>query len=63
MKIVCAQCNVTLGEREPFDEDSISHGICLRCKDKILKKLIENKVEEKAAENKKGKENDYEKRS
>lgn len=47
MKIVCAQCNITLGEREPFDEDSISHAVCLKCKDKVLKKLVENKTEEK----------------
>ncbi len=47
MKIVCAQCTAILGEREPFDEDSISHAVCLKCKDKVLKKLTENKIEER----------------
>ena len=47
MKIVCAWCNTVLGEKEPFVEDSISHSICLRCKDKVLKKLIEDKIEGK----------------
>ena len=48
MKIICAWCNTVLGEKEPFDEDSTSHSICLKCKDKVLKKLIEDKIEEKA---------------
>ena len=31
MNIVCAWCNTQMGEREPLDDKSETHGICKPC--------------------------------
>ena len=33
MKVICSYCNKNMGEKEPFDDDSASHGICKECLD------------------------------
>lgn len=33
MKVICSYCRKEMGEKEPFDEDFISHGMCLECFD------------------------------
>ena len=45
MNIICASCKDKLGEKEPFDEDSAFYAVCLKCKDKVLKKALESKTE------------------
>ena len=35
MKIVCAWCGKKLGEKEPYDDKSVTHGICQKCKAKM----------------------------
>jgi len=35
MKIICAWCKKSLGEKEPIDDKRISHGICDDCKKDI----------------------------
>lgn len=36
MVIICAWCKKTLGEKEPFDNPSTTHGICTECYKKVL---------------------------
>ncbi len=48
MKIVCAWCpdgspTKDMGESEPLDDDSVSHGICASCLEKQNAKLDELK--------------------
>lgn len=31
MKRICSWCKLDMGEAEPFDDPSITHGICLEC--------------------------------
>ena len=31
MKIICAWCGKHLGEKPPYDDDSVTHGICAEC--------------------------------
>lgn len=38
MKIVCAWCKSNMGEKEPKEDDSITHSICPACRKKLLKK-------------------------
>jgi PAS domain-containing protein len=33
MKIICSFCRADLGEKEPFDVDSVTHGMCDACAD------------------------------
>ena len=33
MKIICSFCRVDLGEKEPLDGDSVTHGMCDACSD------------------------------
>lgn len=42
----CAWCNVILGEKEPFNDPTISHGICQVCFDKHLAIGIESNNED-----------------
>ena len=36
MIIVCAWCGKPLGEKEPYDDKSVTHGICEACKERAL---------------------------
>ncbi len=33
MKIICSYCRLDLGEKEPFEDKSLSHSICPKCMD------------------------------
>ena len=35
MIIKCAWCGKYLGEKEPYDDKSVTHGICQKCKAKM----------------------------
>jgi len=37
---ICADCRKFLGEKEPFEDKSITHGLCGRCMKKIKKQLV-----------------------
>lgn len=39
MKIICAWCKKTLGEKEPFDSDEETHTICGPCQEKQIEEL------------------------
>ena len=32
MRVTCSWCNLDMGEKEPFDDPSVSHGMCAECK-------------------------------
>ena len=36
MRRLCSWCGLDMGEKEPFDDTRISHGICPDCRDKLL---------------------------
>lgn len=36
MKVVCAWCNEPLEDKEPYEDESISHGICKKCAKKYF---------------------------
>ena len=36
MIILCAWCQKNLGEKEPLDDQSITHGMCQDCYDKFF---------------------------
>jgi len=40
MRTLCAWCNKDLGEKEPFEDNEISHGCCRECVEKIEKDLL-----------------------
>lgn len=31
MKIICAWCRQVIGEKEPLEDDTVTHGICADC--------------------------------
>jgi hypothetical protein len=37
MRRRCAWCGFDMGFKEPLDDDHITHGMCLRCSEKILR--------------------------
>ncbi len=41
---VCAWCKKVIGEKEPFEDKSVTHGICQDCYDLINTSPICNKV-------------------
>ena len=41
MKIVCAWCGKKLGEKEGGKVEGISHGICKKCKERVLREMDE----------------------
>ena len=48
MKIICSWCKKVLGEKEPFDDHSVSHAKCTDCLEKQLeesRKTSANKSE------------------
>lgn len=36
MKMVCCECGVVYGKKEPFDDNSETHGYCTLCFHKII---------------------------
>ena len=32
MRVTCSWCNLDMGDKEPFDDPSVSHGMCAECK-------------------------------
>ena len=47
MLIVCAWCTEVIGHKEPFDDPSTSHGICLKCKRAVLDEELLRKLKQK----------------
>jgi transcription initiation factor TFIIIB Brf1 subunit/transcription initiation factor TFIIB len=45
MRAVCAWCDADLGEREPLDDPSITHGICADCKSLIEENVMDDEPE------------------
>lgn len=42
MKIICAWCGASKGEKEPLGDDTKTHGICKKCyKKEVMKMLAE----------------------
>lgn len=39
MKVICSYCRCDMGEKEPLEDESISHGMCDDCEDYITKQL------------------------
>jgi len=37
MVVICAWCKKTIGEIAPYDDKSVSHGICPECAEKLEK--------------------------
>jgi len=31
MKRICAWCNKDMGEKEPLEDESVTHGMCMEC--------------------------------
>ncbi|MBU1046716.1 hypothetical protein KKH36_02995 [Patescibacteria group bacterium] len=46
MKRVCSYCKKTYGEKEPFDDNSITHGACEECKNKMMEEIDKMPQEE-----------------
>jgi len=46
MKTICCYCKKDLGEKAPYDDKSVSHGICQSCVNKENAKLCEVGSEE-----------------
>lgn len=38
MILICAWCKKVLGEKEPIEDKTATHGICKNCADKLKKK-------------------------
>lgn len=38
MKVVCAWCGKDMGEKEPFDDESTTHGMCPECYEEEINK-------------------------
>ena len=39
MKIECAWCQKPMGEKDPLNDERVSHGICKQCSDKMFKEI------------------------
>jgi hypothetical protein len=37
MKRRCAWCGLDMGRKAPWDEDSLTHGICLACSEEVIR--------------------------
>ena len=44
MKSQCAWCSADMGEKEPFDDNSVTHGICPSCAKKTLGEARQNTI-------------------
>ncbi len=44
MKIVCAWCKKSMGEKEPLNDGRISHGICPECRMILLAAAAEQRI-------------------
>lgn len=40
MKIVCSWCNLQMGEKKPFENNEISHGMCLSCMAEMKEEMM-----------------------
>ncbi len=40
---ICAWCNRPMGEKEPFDDKSITHGMCEKCADNMEASVVSQK--------------------
>ena len=46
MIVICSWCNKVTGEKSPFEDKSITHGICEECRRKVSEEIdLEDKVE------------------
>jgi len=48
MRRICAWGGKDLGEREPLEDNSITHGICVECKDKEIAKMKADREKDNA---------------
>jgi hypothetical protein len=39
MRVQCAYCSIIYDLKEPFDDDSVSHGICPECYPGVIKNI------------------------
>ena len=39
MKIICAWCKKSQGEKPPYNDDRVTHSICAPCRDAELKNI------------------------
>jgi hypothetical protein len=46
MIIQCAWCLKMVGEKAPFEDKAVTHGICEQCQKKMMKQVIQ--MEQKA---------------
>ncbi|KKM97309.1 hypothetical protein LCGC14_1169310 [marine sediment metagenome] len=35
MRVICSWCGKDMGEKEPLDNEEISHGICEECQERL----------------------------
>lgn len=54
MLIICAYCNSMMGEKEPFDDPSKTHGICPKCFMRVTNKFEIQKEIKKTGKGKDG---------
>ena len=41
MRIICAWCGKSMGQKEPLDDDSVTHGICDQCRERLEREIDE----------------------
>lgn len=49
MILRCGWCNKFMGYKEPMDNTKVSHGICPRCYQKVMKEMGEKNKERNRA--------------
>ena len=47
MRIICAWCKKPMGEKEPINDNRITHAICEECSQKVKQELKQAKGEKK----------------
>ena len=45
MRIACAWCYKEMGFKQPYEDDSTTHGICVECAEKMMGRVIKTVVE------------------
>ena len=53
MKVICSWCGKDLGEKEPFVDNRVSHGICEDCRKKIMEGMKREPLGEHHSEDRK----------
>ena len=43
MKIICAWCDKDMGEKAPYQDHAITHGMCIDCQVRNVKEFRERK--------------------